>query len=181
MTIPCSLAVSKNPCSRVLSPSNVNEILLLVNIFRMSVYIYVYSAHTYMNICTYKRTHMYMYVYINILTPDGIDYFSMERDVTFRSSEVSKSVLIQLTDDDVFPEPNKTFQVYIRASPGVYLSPTAYVTARILNDDEQLRGCYACCSCRFLGIQHNIMCIHIRILWIPLLMYIDMAKMSTYM
>ena len=64
----------------------------------------------------------------------------MERNVTFSSSEVSKSVLIQLAEDDVFPEANKTFQVYIRASPGVYISPNAYVTAMILNDDAELRG-----------------------------------------
>jgi hypothetical protein len=66
---------------------------------------------------------------------EGIDYFAVDEEVIFSSDEMLKSVLIPFTDDDVLPEANKTFEVYLSASPGVLISPIAYVTATILNDD----------------------------------------------
>ena len=55
---------------------------------------------------------------------------------------MSKRILIPFTDDDILPEANKTFEVYLSASPGVFISPIAYITATILNDDLPLPGLY---------------------------------------
>ena len=71
---------------------------------------------------------------------EGIDYFAVDEEVIFSSDEMLKSVLIPFTDDDVLPEANKTFEVYLSASPGVLISPIAYVTATILNDDIPVPG-----------------------------------------
>ena len=79
----------------------------------------------------------------------GIDFLPLEMEVIFAADEVSKSVQIKLTDDDVFPEANKTFEVYLLASPGVYISPTGYASAIILNDDSPLPGL---CVVHFTGI-----------------------------
>lgn len=51
---------------------------------------------------------------------------------------------IKLARDDVFPEANKTFEVYLSASPGVFISPLGYVSATILNDDPELTGTVSC-------------------------------------
>ena len=61
---------------------------------------------------------------------------------------MSKTVLISLTTDDRFPEANKTFEVYLSASPGVFISPVAYATVTILNDDIPVPGL---CPCLMYG------------------------------
>ena len=70
--------------------------------------------------------------------------------VTFEPDETSKLVSIPLLEDDVFPESNKTFEVYLTGSPGVLISPIGYAYATILNDDAPLRGTYVsmewCCN-----------------------------------
>ena len=66
---------------------------------------------------------------------EGIDYLAVDEEVIFASDEVSKHILVLFTEDDIVPESNKTFEVYLSASPGVFISPIAYVTATILNDD----------------------------------------------
>lgn len=73
---------------------------------------------------------------------DGTDYFAVDVELVFRSEEVSKMVQIPLANDDIFPEANKTFEVYLGASPGVFISPIGYVSAIILNDDPPLPGLF---------------------------------------
>lgn len=59
--------------------------------------------------------------------------------------EDQKAVGIPLAEDDVFPEENKTFEVYLSASQGVFISPFGYASAVILNDDPPLPGmCVGC-------------------------------------
>ena len=71
---------------------------------------------------------------------EGIDYHAVDEEVVFGFDEDSRSVLIPFTDDDGILEANKTFEVYLSASPGVFISPIAYVIATILNDDVLLPG-----------------------------------------
>ena len=66
---------------------------------------------------------------------EGVDYLAVDEEVVFGSDEVSKQVLVPFTEDDIVPESNKTFEVYLSASLGVFISPIAYATATILNDD----------------------------------------------
>ena len=74
---------------------------------------------------------------------EDIDYRGVDEEIIFGPDEVSKGVLIPFTGDDVLPEANKTFEVYLSASPGVFISPNAYVTATILNDDIPVPGLYS--------------------------------------
>ncbi|CAI8026308.1 IgGFc-binding protein [Geodia barretti] len=67
-----------------------------------------------------------------------VDYFPIDTEVVFDPDESSKLVSINLPEDDVFPEANKTFEVYITATPGVLISPIGFAYATILNDDEPL-------------------------------------------
>lgn len=69
-----------------------------------------------------------------------MDYTGLTRSVRFNRDENTKIIEIPLAEDDVFPEVNKTFEVYLTAAEGVYISPTAYVSAVILNDDPPLPG-----------------------------------------
>lgn len=71
-----------------------------------------------------------------------VDYTPIDMAVVFESNESSKVIQILLTEDDVFPEENKTFEVYLTATPGVYVSPFAYALATVLNDDEPLPGLF---------------------------------------
>ena len=61
-------------------------------------------------------------------------------EVHFNPNEDFKLIQIPLADDDIFFEANKTFEVYLVSSPGVYISPIGYVSAVILNDDLPLPG-----------------------------------------
>ena len=61
-------------------------------------------------------------------------------EVVFEPEESTKLVSILLPEDDVFPEANKTLEVYLSATPGVYINPFGYAYATILNDDEPLTG-----------------------------------------
>ncbi len=69
----------------------------------------------------------------------GVDYFPVDETVEFAAGETSREVLVGIPDD-IFPETNKTFEVFLACSPGVYLSPYSYTTVRILNDDPDLPG-----------------------------------------
>ena len=96
------------------------------------------------------------------LFSEGIDYHAVDEEVVFGFDEDSKSVLIPFTDDDGVLEPNKTFEVYLSASPGVFISPIAYVTATILNDDILLPG--LCCGVHvYIYIYNEYTCIYIYI------------------
>ena len=68
-----------------------------------------------------------------------------------------------LGEDDIFPAPNKSFEVYLASSPGVYLSPFTYTVVTILNDDPDLPGmCVCVCAYEQEGV-----CMHVRVsvLW----------------
>ena len=82
-------------------------------------------------------------MYCFVFFAEGIDYHGVDEEIVFSPDEVSKGVLIPFTEDDVLPEANKTFEVYLSASPGVFISPNAYVTATILNDDMPVPGLYS--------------------------------------
>ena len=69
----------------------------------------------------------------------GVDYSTVDRNVEFAPGEVTREVQVRI-QNDIFPEENKTFEVYLAASPGVYLHPITYTTVRILNDDPDLPG-----------------------------------------
>ena len=81
-------------------------------------------------------------LYIFPLYLAGVDYMEVEEDLQFESNEVVKVIQIPLAKDDVFPEANKTFEVYLSASQGVFISPIGYVSAVILNDDLPIAGTY---------------------------------------
>ena len=69
-----------------------------------------------------------------------MDYFPVDTEVVFNPDESSKLISINLAEDDVFPEANKTFEVYLASTPGVFISPVGFAFATILNDDEPLTG-----------------------------------------
>ena len=68
-----------------------------------------------------------------------MDYSIVDTVVEFATGEVTVEVPVEI-QNDIFPEENKTFEVYLAASPGVYLAPITYTTVRILNDDPDLPG-----------------------------------------
>ena len=70
----------------------------------------------------------------------GVDYVAVNVTVAFLPGQITQEVRVSLAEDDIFPEPNKTFEVYLAASPGVYLSPITYTVVTILNDDPDLPG-----------------------------------------
>ena len=70
----------------------------------------------------------------------GTDYMEILQEVHFGVDENMKTVMIPLAEDDVFPEVNKTFEVYLSASQGVFISPFGYASAIIRNDDPPLPG-----------------------------------------
>ena len=71
------------------------------------------------------------------------DYIPIDIEVIFERDETYKLVSIPLTEDDLFPENNKTFEVYLAGSPGVFISPIGHAFITILNDDAPLEGwCY---------------------------------------
>ena len=67
----------------------------------------------------------------------------MEMDILFPSQQESVVVEVELAEDDIFPEDDKVFEVYIGATPGAFVSPNAHVNVTILNDDPPLPG--QCC------------------------------------
>ena len=83
----------------------------------------------------------------------GVDYVAVNVTVAFLPGQTTQEVRVSLAEDDIFPEPNKTFEVYLAASPGVYLSPITYTVVTILNDDPDLPGmcmtsvCVCVCVC----------------------------------
>lgn len=83
-----------------------------------------------------------------------MDYTAVNENLIFKGEEVSKEIEIKLATDDIFPEPNKTFEVYLSASSGVYISPIGYMTATILNDDPELTG--TVCTLSYMYVRHII-------------------------
>ena len=78
----------------------------------------------------------------------------------FSSGETTKEFRVLLGEDDIFPAPNKSFEVYLASSPGVYLSPFTYTVVTILNDDPDLPGmCVCVCVCVRVCV-HTSRCLH---------------------
>ena len=79
-----------------------------------------------------------MYIYI-MYTADE-DFIEISMDVHFPAQTSSVVVDVELAADDVFPEEDKVFEVYLGASLGVYIHPFAYTSVVIVNDDPPLQG-----------------------------------------
>ena len=73
-----------------------------------------------------------------------MDYIPRTITVEFLPGETTQEFRLLLGEDDIFPAPNKTFEVYLASSPGVYLSPFTYTVVTILNDDPDLPGMCVC-------------------------------------
>ena len=54
-------------------------------------------------------------------------------DVFFPAQVASVDVEVPLRQDDIFPGEDKVFEVYLGASPGVFVSPIAYTNVTIIN------------------------------------------------
>ena len=74
----------------------------------------------------------------------GKDFINTSKVVHFKLGETKSAVKIPLADDDIFPEENKTFEVYLTASQGVFIYPNGYAQAVIFNDDRPLPGRNVC-------------------------------------
>lgn len=71
----------------------------------------------------------------------GVDYVDINVTVDFLLGETTREVCVSIAEDDIFPEPNKTFEVYLAAFPwSVPLS----TLVTILNDDPDLPGMSKC-------------------------------------
>ena len=72
----------------------------------------------------------------------GEDYNAVNASVIFepRSENIIQEFIGTLAPDDVFPEANKSFEIFLTASPGAYLFPDTVVMVTILNDDPPLPG-----------------------------------------
>ena len=61
-------------------------------------------------------------------------------DIVFPAGTNSMVVSVPFTADDIFHEEDKVFEVYLGASPGVFISPIAYANVTIENDDPLFLG-----------------------------------------
>ena len=69
----------------------------------------------------------------------GRDYVHLDTTVEFASGVTEAQVTIPLIDD-VFPEDPESFEVFLSASPGVYIQSPAAATILINDSDPELRG-----------------------------------------
>ena len=92
------------------------------------------------------RAHMFpytlMYTYTHTCTHThttaGEDYEAVNTSIMFDPQNSIQEFVGRLALDNVFPEANKSFEIFLTASPGAYLSPDTAVTVTILNDDPPL-------------------------------------------
>ena len=61
-------------------------------------------------------------------------------DVVFPPQVTSVDVEVPLGLDDIFPGEDKVFEVYLGATPGVFVSPTAHTIVTIIDPDPPLPG-----------------------------------------
>ena len=85
----------------------------------------------------------------------GEDYFNVSTVVSFAPEQSQATVTVLLAPDDVFPEPNKTFELFLSPSEGIYITPFAAATVTILNDDPDLPGRHT----KFQSRQHGTTCL----------------------
>lgn len=74
----------------------------------------------------------------------GTDYELFEGDTddfvaSFDAGQIYYNVSLSLIDD-IFPEKNETFEVFLTASPGVFLSPYTRMVVTITDDDPDFPG-----------------------------------------
>ena len=69
----------------------------------------------------------------------GEDFEMLDTTVEFAEGVTEQVVIVNLVDD-VFPESDEVFEVYLAVSPGVYISRPFNATVFILNDDPPLPG-----------------------------------------
>ena len=60
--------------------------------------------------------------------------------MTFAPGQTVATVTVVLAPDDVFPEPDKTFDLFLGPAEDVYISPYAAASVTIINDDPDLPG-----------------------------------------
>ena len=70
----------------------------------------------------------------------GEDFKEFKQTVTFEPTQTVVTVTVPLAPDDVFPEPDRTFELFLSAAEGVFIFPFAAATVTILNDDPDLPG-----------------------------------------
>ena len=87
-----------------------------------------------------SQAHIAETPHMHTHTLAGEDYIAFNTNIVFEPEERLKTIQVQLAPDDVFPEGSKSFDIFLTASPGVYLSPTTVVNVTILNDDPALPG-----------------------------------------
>ena len=63
----------------------------------------------------------------------GVDFVEVEMDVLFPAQVASVNVEVPLGLGDTFPGEDRVFEVYLGATPGVFVSPTAYTTVTIIH------------------------------------------------
>lgn len=68
------------------------------------------------------------------------DYVEVVETITFPPEEGVAFVTVFFTPNDVFPETNKTFELYLSPVDDVYISPLAAANVIIINDDPNMPG-----------------------------------------
>ena len=63
----------------------------------------------------------------------GVDFMEVEIDIEFPAQVASVNVEVPLGLDDIFPGEDKVFEVYLGATPGVFVYPTAYTNVTIID------------------------------------------------
>ena len=69
----------------------------------------------------------------------GEDFIPETREFILGAGDTFLEVFINFVDD-VFPEGPEEFEVFLSASPGALIVPSAYASVTILNDDPPLPG-----------------------------------------
>ena len=69
-----------------------------------------------------------------------IDYSEFSEIITFEPQQSIVQVNVILSEDDVFPEPDKVFELFLSPSEGVFITPFAAATVTIINQDPDLPG-----------------------------------------
>ncbi len=103
-----------------------------------------------------------------------MDYRFVDRTVEFAAGETRQEVPVRIFDD-IFPEENRTFEVILSCSPGVYISPHSYTTVKILNDDPDLPG-VCMCVCAYIYVY---ICFYVH-MYVCLLTYQFVCTVCSY-
>ena len=69
----------------------------------------------------------------------GDDYEELDLIVSFAAGETATEVELSFVND-VFPEADEEFDVYLAVSPGTFITEPSSAVVTILNDDPDLPG-----------------------------------------